>query len=96
MEVRRGLFGKDLAEKVEQCQKEAMAMWMHNAVMAGKYETTFVILTDGQSLMRIEYEGHNAPGFAHKPYYTRMPVAEVFGEFRCVQAMSVPWLTCVT
>ncbi len=70
-----------LESRMGQACKEAIACWCLNADK-GYYEPTSVLLSDGSSVLLVEYTGHNKPGGGAKLYKHGMPCNEIFGALR--------------
>mmetsp|Transcript_33182 Transcript_33182/g.73351 ORF Transcript_33182/g.73351 Transcript_33182/m.73351 type:complete len:435 (-) Transcript_33182:551-1855(-) len=72
-----------LVDKVEQVKKELICMWCMNALKQ-VYDPVWVLLSDGESVVRIEYNGFNVPGHQHACVFENgMLGVKLDGEFRC-------------
>lgn len=75
------LKGVDAIQKVDQAEKELLAMSLYNATR-GSHHDVWVVLTDGTQFVRIQYTSGNKPGSAHNVYQEGMACSQVYGKFR--------------
>jgi hypothetical protein len=83
MEAGMGLQGRVAKQKVNQTEKELLAMSFYNS-LRGAHHDVWVVLTDGTCFARFHYTSHNTPAYSPtRNLYTQgMACDQVYGELK--------------